>query len=89
MGIYYCCDIYVGGIGDTLNYAQRLIPCNKGNSLRTQQLYNSPPPKLSYCPTPIIYKLIKENKIYIYLYCNTITCNTSSNNTKIIHIDTN
>ena len=50
MGIYYCCDIYAGGIGDTLNYAQRLLP--KGYSPRTQQLYNSPPPKLSYLPHP-------------------------------------
>ena len=57
MGIYYCCDIYVGGIGDTLNYALRLKPC-MGNSPRTQQLFNSPPPTFLHYPTPIINKLI-------------------------------
>ena len=42
MGIYYCCDIYVGGIGDTLRCTQG--PAPNGDSLKAQLFYYSPPP---------------------------------------------
>ena len=97
MGIYYCCYIYVGGISDTLNYTPRpvLTVRLKVNSLRIQQLYNSPPPRLRLTPPQIIHKLFckiiklrQETKAYIYLYCNTNTWNIDRYNLIILHLTT-
>ena len=57
MGIYYCCDIYVGGFGDTLNYAQGLIPRQEGKAPKPSNFIIHH--HLDYIhPTPIINKLI-------------------------------
>ena len=43
----YCCDIHIGGIGDMLNYAY-----GRKSSLKTQQVYNSPQPKIYILTRP-------------------------------------
>ena len=53
MGIYYCCNIYVGGIGDTLNYAPRLKPCREKASEPSNFIIHHHL-KL-FCPTQIKY----------------------------------
>ena len=100
MGIYYCCDIYVGGIGDTLNYAQRPIPW-KGPVPKPSNFIIHHHLNCYICPTKIIYKLIykilklkKQKHTYTCIIIRspgTLTeyINTPSNYTKTVHININ